>query len=64
MFKRLLLDAPTVICVTVAFVTAATIFVSFAWRAIRMPRAQVDRFAHLPFGPDDRPDPSSPSHSA
>lgn len=52
MFKRLLLDAPTAICVTIAFVTAATIFIASAWRALRMPRAQVDRFAQLPFNSD------------
>ncbi len=52
MFKRLVLEAPTAICVTIAFVTAATIFLASAWHALRMPRSQVDRFAHLPFNAD------------
>lgn len=49
MFKRLLLEAPTALAVTIAFVTAATIFLASTWRAFRMPRAQADRFAQLPF---------------
>jgi hypothetical protein len=49
MFKRLLLEDSAAIFTIVAFVTAVTIFVAIAWRALRMPRAQADRFAHLPF---------------
>ncbi len=49
MFRRLLLEDTTALCALVAFVTVATIFVAFAWRALRMPRPQIDRFAHLPF---------------
>ncbi|MEI7552370.1 MAG: hypothetical protein WCL24_08555 [Verrucomicrobiota bacterium] len=49
MFKRLLLDDSSAIYVLVAFVTAATIFATITWRALRMPRAQVDHFANLPF---------------
>jgi hypothetical protein len=49
MFKRLLLEDSAAICTVVAFVTAVTIFVAIAWRALRMPRAQADRFANLPF---------------
>jgi hypothetical protein len=52
MFKRLLLDDSATIYVLVAFVTAATIFVTITWRALRMPRTQVDHFANLPFTPD------------
>ena len=52
MFKRLLLDDATAIVTAVAFVTAATIFVAMAWRAIRMPRAQSEQLAHLPFNSD------------
>lgn len=49
MFRRLLLADSAAIFTIVAFVTAATIFLAIAWRAIRMPRTQVDRFANLPF---------------
>jgi hypothetical protein len=52
MFKRLLLDDATAIVTAVAFVTAATIFIAMAWRAIRMPRAQSDNLANLPFNSD------------
>ncbi|HVU22485.1 MAG TPA: hypothetical protein VHE13_00065 [Opitutus sp.] len=38
----------------IAFAVAATIFLAFAWRALRMNRRDVDRFAQLPF--TDRPD--------
>jgi len=49
MFKRLILEYYTVICTLIAFIVAATIFLATVWRAIRMPRAQVDHLAHLPF---------------
>lgn len=49
MFKRLLLDDSAALYVITAFVTAATIYVVISWRAVRMPRAQVRRFADLPF---------------
>jgi len=56
MFKRLLLDDTTAIFTLLAFVTAAVIFIAIAWRAIRMPREQVDRFANLPFNADSHDD--------
>lgn len=49
MFRRLILEDYTAACLIVAFVTVATIFLAFAWRALRMNRSQVDRFAQLPF---------------
>jgi hypothetical protein len=52
MFKRLLLEDSSAIYVVTAFVTAATIFISITWRALRMPRAQVEKFAQLPFTTD------------
>lgn len=52
MFKRLLLEDSTGLCLTVAFLTASTIFLAFVWRAVRMPRTQADRFAQLPFNSD------------
>ena len=52
MFKRLILEDSSALFFLTAFVTAATIFVAITWRALRMPRAQVERFAQLPFTPD------------
>jgi hypothetical protein len=52
MFKRLILEDSATVYVLVSFVTAATIFLAITWRALRMPRAEVERFAQLPFTPD------------
>jgi hypothetical protein len=52
MFKRLILEDWSVLCVLTAFVTAATIFLAITWRALRMPRAQAEHFARLPLAPD------------
>jgi hypothetical protein len=52
MFKRLILEDSSTLYVITAFVTAATIFITIAWRAVHMPRAQVEKFAQLPFAPD------------
>lgn len=52
MFKRIIFEDSAAIFTIVAFVTAATIFVSIAWRALRMKRAEENRFAHLPFNSD------------
>ena len=49
MFKRLILEDSATIYVLAAFVTAATIFLAITWRALRMPRAQSDQLANLPF---------------
>jgi hypothetical protein len=49
MFRRLVFENSAALFTLVAFITAASIYVTFAWRALRMKRAQVDRFAHLPF---------------
>jgi hypothetical protein len=59
MFKRLILEDSSTWYVITAFVTAATIFLTITWRALRMPRAQVDKFAQLPFttDADERHDP-------
>jgi len=59
MFKRLILEDSAAIFVLTAFVTAATIFITISWRALRMPRSQVEKFAQLPFttDSDDRHDP-------
>ena len=49
MFKRLVLQDSAPIYTIAAFAVAASIFISVAWRALRMRRSQVDRFASLPF---------------
>lgn len=48
MFRRLLLDHWMGVFTLTAFVTALSIYLSIAWSALRMPRAQRDRFAQLP----------------
>lgn len=49
MFKRLLLEDSTTLVTLAAFIVAASIFVTFVWRAIRMSRRQCERFENLPF---------------
>jgi hypothetical protein len=49
MFRRLLFDDWVMIFPLVAFVTAASIYATLTWRALRMRRAQIEHFAHLPF---------------
>jgi hypothetical protein len=49
MFRRLVFENTAALFTIVAFITAASIYVTFAWRALRMKRPQVARFAHLPF---------------
>ncbi len=48
MFRRLLLENWMGIFTLVAFVTALSIYLTITWRAVRMPRAQRERFAKLP----------------
>lgn len=48
MFRRLILEHWTILFTLVAFSTALSIYVTCAWRALRMPREQCDRFAKLP----------------
>ena len=49
MFRRLLLEPHAALFTFVAFLTAASIYCSVAWRALRMGGAQTDHFARLPF---------------
>ena len=49
MFRRLLFENWVSIFTLTAFITSASIYVSFAWRALRMKRPQLDRLSHLPF---------------
>lgn len=48
MFRRLILDHWVGIFTLVAFITSASIYVSFFWRALRMRKAQVEALASLP----------------
>jgi hypothetical protein len=49
MFRRLVFENSAALFTIVAFITAASIYVTFAWRALRMKRPQVTRFENLPF---------------
>ncbi len=49
MFKHLLLDESTALFTLVAFITAASIYLTIGWRALRMKRPQIERFENLPF---------------
>lgn len=49
MFKRLILEDSAALFTLAAFITAASIFVSVSWRALRMGPAQTEKFEHLPF---------------
>jgi len=52
MFPRLVFDHLALCCTLVAFVTSASIYFAFFWRALRMKPGQVKRFANLPFETD------------
>ena len=49
MFHRLLLEDAAAFFTIVAFITAASIYVTISWRALRMRRPQLERFENLPF---------------
>ncbi len=49
MFRRLIFEESAALFTIVAFITASLIYVTFAWRALRMKRPQVTRFENLPF---------------
>lgn len=49
MFRRLVFENSAAFFTLAAFVTALSIYLMIAWRAIRMKRAQVERFENLPF---------------
>ena len=41
MFRRLILEDSAALYTITAFITAASIYVSFAWQALRMKRPQI-----------------------
>lgn len=49
MFRRLIFEDSAALFTIVAFITASVIYVTFAWRALRMKRPQLARFENLPF---------------
>mgnify|MGYP001548774844 CR=1 FL=1 len=49
MFQRLIYEDSAALFTVVAFITATSIYGTIGWRALRMKRAQVEHFAHLPF---------------
>lgn len=52
MFRRLVFENTAALFTLAAFIAAASIYLAFAWRALRMKRPQVARFANLPFESD------------
>ncbi len=52
MFRRLLLDNWMAIFTLSAFITALSVYVLIAYRALRMPRLQRDALARMPFTDD------------
>lgn len=49
MFKRLVFENSAALFTIAAFITAVSIYLSIAWRALRMKRGQVEQFENLPF---------------
>lgn len=54
MFRRIILDNWVAIFPLVSFITAAAVYVTITYKALRMRRGQIDRFAQLPF--NDQPE--------
>ena len=52
MFRRLVFEDSAALFTIAAFITAFSIFVTIAWRALRMKRPQIERFENLPFDID------------
>ena len=49
MFQRLILEDSAALFTIVAFITAASIFVTISWGAFQMKRSQLAHFENLPF---------------
>lgn len=49
MFRRLVFENSAAFFTLVAFISALSIYLMIAWRALRMKRPQVERFENLPF---------------
>lgn len=64
MFRRLFFDHWVSIFALVAFVTAASVYFSMVWRALRMRRGQADAMAALPFTAAEDPAAPVPADAA
>lgn len=67
MFQRLIFEDSAALFTVVAFITAASIYGTIGWRALRMKRPQVEHFANLPFAaetPSARHDADPTDHTA
>lgn len=65
MFRRLVFEDSAALFTIAAFLTAASIYLTISWRAIRMKRPQVEHFENLPFAtatPPARHDAPPASH--
>lgn len=49
MFRRLFFENWVSLFSLIAFITAASVYLTIFFRALRMKRVQIDRFARLPF---------------
>lgn len=49
MFRRLLFEDWVSLFPLIALITAGSVYATIFYRAVRMKRAQIDRFARLPF---------------
>ena len=54
MFRRLLFENWVSIFTLIAFITSASIYLSFALRAVRMRRVQIKSLSYLPLANDSR----------
>ena len=63
MFKRLILEDSAVLFTLAAFFSAASIYLTITWRALRMKRPQLEHFEQLPFN-TPTPAASDDSHAA
>lgn len=63
MFRRLVFENSAALFTIAAFITALSIYLSVAWRALRMKPAQVEHFARLPFSTSSHHDTSHESTS-
>lgn len=52
MFRRIIIEQWTVIFTIIAFITAASIYLTCVWRTWRMRRPDIARMAELPFTDD------------
>lgn len=55
MFQRIATGDLAAFCEIAAFCVAASIFITFCWRALRMRPAQAAHLAELPFATDTQP---------